>query len=298
VTAAEPAPGPRRLGTILRAAGWTVLYLAVGITLMVVFSNILVGLLIGFEPGARARFARATPAALAIQTVSGLVAFGLLTWSLGVKGLRLTARDLRWRPTTVAGRGFLLGLMLGGLASGVAILLSLVVSGARFAPDQGSGAEYLGQLGRTVLLLAPAALLEEIMFRGVGQVILARAVGRVPAVVALSVAFALAHVLNPNTTALGLVNIGLAGVFLGFVFYAPGGIWTAWGAHLGWNAALAALDAPVSGLPFRIPLIDYLPGGPSWLDGGNFGPEGGLLASAALAGATFMAWQWARKETA
>ena len=116
--------------------------------------------------------------------------------------------------------------------------------------------------------------------------------------VALSLLFSLAHILNPNPTPLGLINIAAAGIYLGMVFYAPGGIWTAWGAHFGWNATLAALDAPVSGLPFRIPLIDYAPGGPSWLTGGNFGPEGGLLASVALVIMTGAVWNWTRKERA
>jgi hypothetical protein len=58
------------------------------------------------------------------------------------------------------------------------------------------------------------------------------------------------------------------------------------------------MDAPVSGLPFRIPWIDYQPGGPAWLTGGSFGPEGGLLATAAIALAAGAAWQWSRKEAA
>ena len=61
-------------------------------------------------------------------------------------------------------------------------------------------------------------------------------------------------------------------------------MWTAFGAHLGWNATLAALAAPVSGLPFDIPYIDYRMGGPAWLTGGAFGPEGGLLATAVARG--------------
>ena len=148
------------------------------------------------------------------------------------------------------------------------------------------------------MLLAPAALLEEMMFRGVGQVVLARPLGRVRAVVLLSALFSMAHFLNPNGTLLGMFNILLAGVFLGFAFYLPGGIWTAWGAHLGWNATLAALDAPVSGLPFEIPFIDYSPGGPQWLTGGSFGPEGGLLATATIGIGIALTARWMRKEQA
>ena len=85
------------------------------------------------------------------------------------------------------------------------------------------------------------------------------------------------------------------GILLGTVFFAPGGIWAAWGAHLGWNLSLAALGAPVSGLPLAIPALEYSPGGPGWLSGGAFGPEGGILASVAMIGAIAVAIRWIPK---
>jgi CAAX protease family protein len=275
------------------AIGWVLLFLIAGFVITILLAT--GGLLL---TGGAAR-GDAGPRALLIQTLSGLVGFGLVTWAIGLRLLRLSPRDLRWRTELRAAPAFGAGLLLGALPAGLALVLSLLAGHARFLPDPSGGAgAYFETLGRTGLLLAPAALLEELIFRGVGLVVLGRAIGRLPAVVTLSALFALAHVFNPNTTPLGLLNIALAGVLLGVAFYAPGGLWTAWGAHLGWNATLAALDAPVSGLPFQIPWIDYRPGGPAWLTGGSFGPEGGLLATVAIALATATAWRWARKEMA
>lgn len=276
----------------LKALGWTGLFLAIGFALTIVLSILAMSLDGGV--GARAE----SPRNLAIQTAAGLLAYGFLTWAIGLRVLHLTLNDLRWTPLSGAGRGFGLGFLLGATPALLALGLSLVVGKAAFTRDQGGLESYLRQISLTALLLAPAALLEEIMFRGVGQVVLARAIGRLPAILCLSGTFALAHVLNPNGTALGLLNIALAGILLGVAFYAPGGIWTAWGVHLGWNIALAALDAPVSGLPFKIPAVDYVPGGPSWLTGGSFGPEGGLLATVAITLATGVAWRWTGKERA
>jgi len=59
---------------------------------------------------------------------------------------------------------------------------------------------------------------------------------------------------------------------------------------------LAALDAPVSGLPFHIPLLDYCAGAPEWLSGGPFGPEGGLMATVAITAALFGTMRWAQRE--
>lgn len=221
--------------------------------------------------------------------------FALATWIVAVRKLRFTWRELRWTgPHRVS--GVLLGLLLGATAAGTALLLAVPFGGATWSSDAGSFGTYLGTVARTTAVLVPAALSEEIMFRGFPLVLLAGLMRRWPALIALSVAFALAHVLNPNTSVPGIVNIAFAGIFLGLAFYAPGGLWTAFGAHIGWNATLAALDAPVSGLPFAMPFLNYDPGGPAWVTGGRFGPEGGLTATAAIALASFAAWRWAGKD--
>jgi membrane protease YdiL (CAAX protease family) len=251
----------------------------------------------GFDPGRLHDLVTRVWPALVAQTAAGLMVFGVLTWAIGMRALKLTARDLRWSPRAAAAPGFLRGLGLGALAAAGTFALSALLGGAHLAGDGGGLGAYLGALATVLLLLFPAALLEELMFRGVVLVTLARFTGRSRAVVAIAVLFALAHIRNPNTTALGLLNIGLAGVLLGAAFYLPGGIWAAWGAHLGWNATLAAADAPVSGLPIRLPLVDYEPGGPAWLTGGAFGPEGGLAASLAITGAIAMAVRWTERRT-
>jgi membrane protease YdiL (CAAX protease family) len=147
-------------------------------------------------------------------------------------------------------------------------------------------------------VLLSAAFWEELALRGVPLVLLAGAVGKVPASVLTAAAFGALHANNPGATTLGVINTAVAGLFLAAAFWAPGGIWTATGAHLGWNAVIATLDAPVSGIPFAMPFIDYHTAGPGWLTGGGFGPEGGLLATLTIIGATAAAIRWTRKGSA
>jgi len=296
VTGAAPlAPPPAQPG-LLKSLAWTVLFLAGGFLLMFGIATGLLTAAAGFDPvRLHDLVARLWPALVA-QTAAGLMVFGVLTWAIGMRALKLTARDLRWIPRAAAAPGFIRGLSLGAVAAAGTFALSALLGGAHLVGDGGGAGEYLGALATLLVLLLPAALLEELIFRGVVLVTLARFMGRWRAVVLIAALFALAHVGNPNTTALGLFNIGLAGVLLGAAFYLPGGIWTAWGTHLGWNATLAAADAPVSGLPIRLPLVDYEPGGPGWFTGGAFGPEGGLAASLAITGAIAMAVRWTRRE--
>jgi uncharacterized protein len=240
--------------------------------------------------------AHPTPLFALVQGLLLLVSFAAATWIVGVKALGLDARDLRWRVPLTWPRGLGVGLALGILPAAVAMSLGVFTAGASWTHDGGSLPQWLAQVWKTVLILIPAALAEELMFRGVPLVVMARAIGRARAALLLSLGFALAHLRNPDVTPAGLANIALAGVFLSLAFYSPGGMWTAVGAHLGWNATLAALAAPVSGLPFDIPYIDYRSGGPGWLTGGAFGPEGGLLATAALTATTVLVARWIRKE--
>jgi len=232
-----------------------------------------------------------------MQGSAQLIGFLLATTMIGRWMLGWRFRDLRWTRGPVALTGAVRGLGLGAGAAALAIGGAVLLRSAFWSSDQGGFGDYVTQVAKTTAVLAPAALSEEVMFRGLPLLLLANVLGRAPALLIVAAGvFSLLHGLNPNITALGFLNIGLAGLFLGVVFYGPGGMWAAWGAHLGWNAVLAALDAPVSGMPFRIPLLDYHAGDPTWLSGGPFGPEGGVLATLALIGATIVAARWSREE--
>jgi membrane protease YdiL (CAAX protease family) len=288
------APSPGRLSSA-KAIGWSVAF----VVLTILFASI-VGLgvatvLTGSVAKATAWLQQAAPGPMLLQAAVTILASLLFTWLLGMRVLRLTPADLRW-TVPPAPKGFGIGVLGGWVVAGAALLLGVLAGNARWVPDAGTPPQYAGSALKTVLVLAPSALAEELVFRGVPLVLLAAAAGRGTAIVAVAIAFALAHLTNPNVTALGLGNIALAGVLLGLAFYAPGGIWTAAGVHLGWNALLACLDTPVSGVPFRIPLLDYRPGGPVWLTGGSFGPEGGLAATIALTLGIVVARRWAGKD--
>jgi membrane protease YdiL (CAAX protease family) len=280
----------------LKAIGWSIAFVVLTLLLTGLLGFGIALALSGSPEGALRWLSGTGPGPLLLQGVAMVLSAALFTWLIGVRVHDLTLGDLRYR----VGReraGFGLGAVAGGLAAAVGLAIAATVGGAEWSRDTGTAGDYAGTVATTLLLLAPAALAEEVLFRGVPLILLAAAFGRGTAVVLIAVAFALVHLQNPNVTALGIGNIALAGIFLGLAFYAPGGIWTAWGAHLGWNATLAALDTPVSGVPFRIPFIDYEPGDPAWLTGGAFGPEGGLASTLALTFAVLIARRWAGKDS-
>jgi uncharacterized protein len=276
------APQGRRVSAP-KAIGWSIAFVVLTLLVAALLAFGIAMLLRGSRGGALELLGSVGPGTMLLQAFATLAAAGVFTWLIGIRVLGLTLEDLRWRGAGPSGRGFGWGLLAGALAAGLTLAVSVAAGNASWIRDDGTFGQYLERALLTVAVLAPAALSEEVIFRGVPLVLLAAPLGRGAALTAIAVPFALAHLGNPNLTALGVGNIALAGIFLGLAFYAPGGLWAAWGAHLGWNGVLAALDTPVSGVPFDIPFLDYRAGAPGWLTGGAFGPEGGLAATLALA---------------
>jgi membrane protease YdiL (CAAX protease family) len=281
-----------------KAIGWTIAFMLLGMGASGTVMSLWALAKYGSVADGLTRILAPGPEQILVAGTSQLLGFAFATWAIGFRALRLTRWDLRWLPARIGLKGFAIGLTIGAAAAGLALLGAVLFAHSHWAPDEGGVTSYVIQVVKTFAVLAPAALSEEIMFRGLPLVLMAAALGRGSALVLVAgLVFTLFHGLNPGVTPLGLGNIALAGIFLGVAFYAPGGLWTAFGAHLGWNATLAGLDAPVSGLPFDIPLLDYCVGEPEWLSGGRFGPEGGLIATVAITAALLVTIRWARKES-
>jgi hypothetical protein len=201
------------------------------------------------------------------------------TWVIGVVLNRQSWEHWGWRlghdrvPVLLSGVG--LGVLMAALAVGLAF-----VTNRATVRLTGDWSDYVSVAAPLAVLLLSAALFEELVFRGYPLRRLAEAIGPGAATLLLAIGFAASHLWNPEVGAFGLLNAALAGVWLSFAFFSPGGMLLAWGLHFGWNAGLALVfDAPVSGQGWLVPAVEYEPGRHAWLDGGAFGPEGGVIAT-------------------
>ena len=138
-------------------------------------------------------------------------------------------------------------------------------------------------------LLLPAALWEELLFRGYLWRAVADGAGEWAAVAGTSVLFGLVHLSNAGATARSTALVTLAGLFLGAVLLRTASLYAAWAAHWAWNWTMAALlHVPVSGIGFPAPDYRVVDAGPDWATGGAWGPEGGAAAAAAMVGGMFL----------
>ncbi len=199
--------------------------------------------------------------------------------------LVLTVRFVDHRPLTAFGVGFVPGWTrkLGaGLATGGVMLASLL------AACYAIGYVHIGwtatqvspwTLGATFVLLLVSAASEELIFRGFPLQILVEGAGKWPAIIGLSGLFGLLHAYNPNASALGTLNTGLAGILLSLAYVNTRSLWFSYGIHIGWNVGLGfVLGFPLSGLDIASLWTTGTAGSDTIL-GGGYGPEGGLMAT-------------------
>jgi len=133
------------------------------------------------------------------------------------------------------------------------------------------------------VLFALAAANEEAVFRGYPFQRLAESITPVGAIAVTSVFFGLAHLANPHRTWISTLNTALVGIPFCIVYLRTRSLWMPIGMHFIWNYLLGfLLGLPVSGFTISASVFTARVGGPIWLTGGQYGPEGGLLAMGAI----------------
>ena len=178
------------------------------------------------------------------------------------------------------GAGCLLGfLMMGGIY--------VVEVGLGYVIPSSAGLGPAGAVRVTVLSavwFGAGAVGEELLFRGYAFQSLIQALTFLPATLLMAVVFGLAHLQNPHMTAFSLSNVVLAGVLFSFAYMKTRSLWLPSGIHFAWNFSQTTLfGLPTSGmLDDSHALFNAARSGPAWIGGGDFGPEGGALATIAL----------------
>ena len=202
-----------------------------------------------------------------------------------ILALLLITRFVDRRPLESFGVGFLpqwqrhlaFGLFL---ASG---MLAVLVAGCYafgYVSIQWTGGQVpVVTLAGTVSVLLLGAAVEELLFRGFPLQVLTEGMGTWPAVIVMSAIFGLVHMNNPNSTLLGISNTIVAGVLLSIAYVKTRSLWLPYGIHVGWNVGLGfVFGFQLSGIDLASLWTTGVAGSDTVL-GGNYGPEGGLLAT-------------------
>ncbi len=223
---------------------------------------------------------------------SGIAAYALVAYWAYVRLVeKRTVTELRPAP---------LGIAVGAASGALLISLALMALFATGAYQVVAWRGLQGGLAGTAYVILIAAMLEEIVFRGIVFRILEEAWGTMAALWLQSALFALIHYSNvePGTSNLAIVTTMVAGTLIGafwtLVFVLSRNLWVAGANHAAWNFVVILSGAPLSGLENWRDLAPLVvkAHGPDWLTGGAFGPEDSIFAIAAsvLGLVTLQSW--------
>lgn len=200
------------------------------------------------------------------------------SWS-AVRLGRDAARGGAW------GAGLLTGTLAMALPAGLLLLAGLLR--IEPAPD----GSWWGTALSISLFLLPAALWEELVFRGYLFTTLEDIGGRGMAIWVTSMLFGLAHLTNAGATVRSTALVAVAGAYLALVLVLTRSLYAAWIAHWAYNWVQAVwLHAAVSGSGFATPDYRTVDAGPDWVTGGPWGPEGGAVAIVGMVAGLWMLW--------
>jgi membrane protease YdiL (CAAX protease family) len=233
--------------------------------------------------------------AASAATGTRIIAYGAMSCVGLLVGSALVVRWFgeSWQDATRLGAaGFGVGRMLEGLAAGwfaIAIPLGMMLWTGLVRMESAEPGSWWGGAGIATVVLLPAALTEELVFRGYAFTLVQRQWGTVAAVSLTSAGFGLLHLLNPGPSVESVLMVALAGVFLAVIRLAYDSLWSAWAAHFAYNfVQLAVFHTAVSGVALPQPGYRTISTGPEWLTGGAWGPEAGVAAAAGMLGVSFL----------
>ncbi len=178
----------------------------------------------------------------------------------------------RWLPIDIA-----VGLAITFVAIGLVFVVELLLGVVAVQPGTLTWSSFASEV---LVPLVQAAALEEFLFRvlllsGVAILLSRLTHGRWIAVLLTAALFGAGHLGNDGATAVSAFGTGLGGVIYAVAFLATRSVWLPFGLHLGWNMTQGLFGFPISG--------NIVPGwfstastGPEILNGGAYGPEGGI----------------------
>lgn len=198
---------------------------------------------------------------------------------LGWAAYALYARLVERRPAREFGRAGALKELVGGLLLGSLLFGATLGVLALLGHYRITGTRELSVMTIPLCVSIAAAVIEEIVFRGVIFRLLEESLGTWIALAISAALFGLGHLMNPMATLLGVLAIIVeAGVLLAAAYLLTRRLWLAIGIHAAWNFTQSGIfSVPTSGIPMKGLLIGEL-SGPQWLTGGAFGVEGSVVA--------------------
>ena len=179
--------------------------------------------------------------------------------------------------------GIFLGLIIMAFAFSTLILFGEIVF-ERVMID-------FNKIMMSIILFIGVSFFEEVIFRGYMLKNLMQSFNPFVSLFISSTLFCLIHSSNPNVNYLGLINIFLAGYFLGISYVYTKNLWFPFALHFSWNFFQSMFGFNVSGLD-SYSIIDFSTPKNNFFNGGEFGFESSIISIVVLILGSIIIWNY------
>lgn len=218
-------------------------------------------------------------AAIVLQEIVPIIVCVLLWKTLDKKSLDelgITKFKNDWKK-------FVEGLIIGAAAL-TTVSIILVLTGSSIINGELLKPNFSSSIIVSLIIYISVGFSEEILCRGYFLSVLKQCKRKWIPYVGSSVIFALLHSLNAGISLIAYINLFLFGLFLAYVVYKTKNLWLGIGVHITWNFFEGSVFGfLVSGGGSLNQSIYYLESSKyEIINGGAFGPEGGLAVTFVL----------------
>ncbi len=217
-----------------------------------------------------------------VEQAPGLVSL-LLTLTLGFLAIMvymlimkyLARRSIPELSRKGAGVEAVMGALTGLIFIALSTIIIVLLGGYTF--QWANDADTVTVLIVSIEAALGAAIVEELIFRGLVFQAINKLLGTWTGLAVTSLFFGIAHLGNTGSTLWSAFALSLeAGLLLGAAYLWRRNLWFVMGLHFSWNALEGLLGIPVSGHS-SAGLFIVKVHGPSLLTGGDFGLEGSVV---------------------
>lgn len=203
-------------------------------------------------------------------------------------------RDIGFTNPLSHFKHLILGLIFG-IASISIVFFILLASGEVIVVNEGFRPHITWSLVTDLILFIFVGISEELFSRGYCMTVLKQTRRTWVMVLVSSLIFSVMHALNPNFSFIALLNIFLVGIVFAFMFLKTGNLWMPIGYHITWNYFQGSVFGfQVSGLDTK-GLYQLKLTSENIINGGSFGPEGGLIVTSILILSIVCMWMLIKK---
>ncbi|BCZ45256.1 membrane protein [Clostridium gelidum] len=224
---------------------------------------------------------------LQLMQCMAMIFFIVLFWRV-LDGRKL--KDIGLTNIKSSSKDLCIGLLIGAISFTIVAIVLLTTKSVELANDFNKPKFSLVLIIQLIIFIFVG--FNEELFRGYCMTVLKQTKKSWIPIIVSSVIFALMHSMNAGISLLAYINLFLFGISMGYLFMKTKNIWMCIGYHITWNYFQGdvfgfLVSGNVTDSIYAIRTIS-----PNLINGGSFGPEGGLVVTILLVITIFIIYRF------